>query len=84
MPVASKRTADAGQLAAAFRAARPDAEVTVCPDLPAALKAAENQGFIVITGSLYLIGEALDRLGLAHAGASERGLNEWAGGPKVA
>ena len=84
VPVASKRTADAGQLAAAFRAARPDAEVTVCPDLPAALKAAENQGFIVITGSLYLIGEALDRLGLAHAGASERGLNEWAGGPKVA
>jgi len=84
VPVASKRTADAGQLAAAFRAARPDAEVTVCPDLPAALKAGENQGFIVITGSLYLIGEALDRLGLAHAGASERGLNEWAGGPKVA
>ena len=84
VPIASKRTADAGQLAAAFRAARPDAEVTVCPDLPAALKAAENQGFIVITGSLYLIGEALDRLGLAHAGASERGLNEWAGGPKVA
>jgi dihydrofolate synthase/folylpolyglutamate synthase len=80
VPVASKRTADPRELAAAFRAAHPAAEVTVCADLPAALKAVENEGFIVITGSLYLIGEALDRLGLSLAGPGERGLNEWSVG----
>jgi hypothetical protein len=31
---------------------------------------------VVVAGSLYLIGEALERLGLG-AAAGERGLNEW-------
>ena len=79
VPVASKRTADARELAAAFRAAHPGAAVTACPGLAEALKACKIGGFIVITGSLYLIGEALDQLGQASAGASERGLNEWSG-----
>ena len=35
--------------------------------------------FIVITGSLYLVGEALELLGLSPAGGGERRLNEWAG-----
>jgi len=84
VPVASKRTADARELAAAFRAARPDADITVCAGLTEALNASKDAGFIVITGSLYLIGEALDRLGSAPAGAGERGLNEWSVGPKLA
>ena len=33
--------------------------------------------FVVITGSLYLVGEALELLGLSPAGEGERGLNEW-------
>jgi dihydrofolate synthase/folylpolyglutamate synthase len=79
VPVASKRTADPRELAAALRAANPAAEVTVCPGLPAALATAQHADFVLITGSLYLIGEALDRLGLAQAGPGERGLNEWQG-----
>ncbi len=35
------------------------------------------QDLIVITGSLYLVGEALELLGLSPADAGERGLNEW-------
>jgi len=35
---------------------------------------------VVVTGSLYLVGEALELLGLGPAGGvSERGLNEWGG-----
>jgi dihydrofolate synthase/folylpolyglutamate synthase len=35
------------------------------------------QDLIVITGSLYLVGEALELLGLSPADAGERGLNDW-------
>ncbi len=37
----------------------------------------QTQELIVITGSLYLVGEALELLGLSPADAGERGLNEW-------
>ncbi|MDR3378267.1 MAG: bifunctional folylpolyglutamate synthase/dihydrofolate synthase, partial [Verrucomicrobiae bacterium] len=77
VPVASDRTARPADLAAAFRAANPRLRATVAADLPAALKACKDRRFIVITGSLYLVGEALERLGLSPAGAGERGLNEW-------
>jgi hypothetical protein len=42
-----------------------------------ALKNSANEEFVVITGSLYLVGEALELLGLSPAAESERGLNEW-------
>jgi dihydrofolate synthase/folylpolyglutamate synthase len=81
VPVTSKRSADPQELASAFRAAPPGtATVTVSSGLPAALTTCGEASFIVITGSLYLIGEALDLLGQSHAGISERGLNEWTGG----
>jgi len=82
VPVASKRTADAAELAQTFRALRPAADVRACPGLADALNACKDRGFIVITGSLYLVGEALDRLGQACAGARERELNEWSGDRK--
>jgi len=82
VPVASNRTADAAELADAFRARQPTAEVRACQNLVAALNACGSASFVVITGSLYLVGEALDCLGRANAGASERGLNEWSGRPK--
>ena len=82
VPVASKRTAVAEELSVAFRKANPSAEVAVHPNLAAALSACQEDGFVVITGSLYLIGEALDLLGQALAGSSERSLNEWSGGRK--
>jgi dihydrofolate synthase/folylpolyglutamate synthase len=82
VPVASDRTARPDDLAAAFRAANPRLRVTVLPDLAAALNACKDKRFVVITGSLYLVGEALDRLGCPPAGPDERGLNEWSTPPK--
>ena len=36
----------------------------------------KNDRFVVVTGSFYLVGEALEALGLADA-VGERKLNEW-------
>lgn len=77
VPVASARSATADELARECRHANPQAEVTPCENLPAALAACLGEPFVVITGSLYLIGEALERIGLSPDGSGERGLNEW-------
>ena len=66
-----------GRLPAACRAANPAAEIFACASLAEALKKSEGDTFVVITGSLYLVGEALELLGHSPAGGSERGLNEW-------
>jgi dihydrofolate synthase / folylpolyglutamate synthase len=79
VPVASERAADAEELAAACRAANPAAEIRPCASLKEAQKKTATDAFVVITGSLYLVGEALEILGLSPAGESERGLNEWTG-----
>ncbi len=78
VPVASGRTADAGELAAAFRSAKPAAEIIACKNLTEAFSASKDEAFIVVTGSLYLVGEALELLGHSPAQTGERGLNEWA------
>jgi len=80
VPVASERTADAKDLAAACRASNPSSEILACANLAGALKESAGDAFVIITGSLYLVGEALEMLGLSPAAASERGLNEWSGG----
>ena len=77
VPVASERTAAAGELAKVFRAAHPAAAAVAAQDLAAALNACKDEPFVVITGSLYLIGEALVKLGCPPAETDERGLNEW-------
>ena len=77
VPVASERTADAGELAAAFRAANPQLVAAAAANLAAALSDCKQEPYTVITGSLYLVGEALERLGWSPSGAGERGLNEW-------
>ena len=77
VPVASERTADVNELAKCFRAANPVADVTVFENLAAALNASKTGPLVVLTGSLYLVGEALELLGLSPAGGGERGLNEW-------
>ena len=79
VPVASERTAKAGELADYFRSANPTAAATACDNLADALIACKDEPFVVITGSLYLVGEALEQLGLSPAGGGERGLNEWVG-----
>jgi len=80
VPVGSERTASAGELAAACRAANSAADVIECGSFGEAMEKTSRDPFVVITGSLYLIGEALEWLGLSpEVGASERALNEWGG-----
>ena len=54
-------------------------------DLPVGLDARQRvptlEPIIVITGSLYLVGEALELLGFSPATGSERMLNEWRAEP---
>ena len=69
VPVNSERTSDPDQLARWCKAAHPAAHVGVTGNVSEAYAdaIAQNQSVIVITGSLFLVGEALDRLGFAHA-----------------
>jgi dihydrofolate synthase / folylpolyglutamate synthase len=83
VPVASGRTANAPALAAACRAANPAAEIIVCESLAEALETTVADGFVVVTGSLYLVGETLELLGLSPAGG-ERALNDWSGRTEAA
>lgn len=78
--VSSARSADPKGLAELCRQANPNAAIEVCQSLGEALEAAAKERFVVVTGSLHFIGEAMERLGLGE-GASERELNEYAAGP---
>jgi dihydrofolate synthase / folylpolyglutamate synthase len=77
VPVSSQRTASPDELTEACRAANPSAAISVCHSLNEALQMAASEKFIIITGSLYLIGEALELLGQISSAKSERELNEW-------
>ena len=77
VPVSSERAADAHELAAACATANPSAKTVASASLSEALDKSAAGTFVVITGSLYLVGEALELLGHSPAGGSERGLNEW-------
>ena len=43
-----------------------------------ALKLVAPDPFVLVTGSLYFLGEVMEQLGLAVARGEERALNEWA------
>jgi REG-2-like HAD superfamily hydrolase len=75
-PIASDRGADPHLLADCCRAANPVAEVVVCRNIADALAQAFTEQFVVVTGSLYFVGEAMQELGLASS-ESERGLNDY-------
>ncbi len=78
VPVSSHRTAPPRELADACRTANPEAKIEACDSLAEALERAEKDRFVVITGSLYLIGEAMELLKLSPGNAvNERNLNEW-------
>jgi len=70
VPVNSERTCDPDQLARWCKAANPAATVDVSRSVSEAYpraRSVDSGNVIVITGSLFLVGEALDRLGFAHA-----------------
>ena len=74
--VSSNRSLAPAALAELCQRANPAAQVTAHDSVAEALAALAPEPHVVIAGSLYLIGEALERLGLGPA-AGERGLNEW-------
>jgi dihydrofolate synthase / folylpolyglutamate synthase len=80
VPVNSARTATPQELAAACRKSNAEAAIEECASLSEALARTERDPLLVVTGSLYLIGEAMELLDLL-PGASrrERHLNEWTG-----
>ena len=78
-PVPSERSAAPARVAEACRLAKPSARVSEHSCLEHALSASRDFPLTVVTGSLYLVGEALELLkGIQSAPTGERGLNEWA------
>jgi dihydrofolate synthase/folylpolyglutamate synthase len=75
-PVHSDRTALPESLREACLAVNPLARVEVCHSLPHAFELAAGDPFLVIAGSLYLVGEAMELMAPIPS-ASERALNEW-------
>ncbi|HEY0552147.1 MAG TPA: hypothetical protein VGF13_21280, partial [Verrucomicrobiae bacterium] len=76
VPVNNSRTANPEEVVSVFRAAQPRAAMSVAPSVAEALALTRRDEVVVIAGSLYLIGEVMELLGLGHA-AHERALNEW-------
>jgi dihydrofolate synthase/folylpolyglutamate synthase len=77
VPVSSERSAAPRELAEACRVANPKAEVISGGSLGEALKQTTEGDLVVVTGSLYLVGETLELLKLLPMSAAERALNEW-------
>lgn len=77
-PVHSERSEDPSKLVAACRESNPHAQIKVCHSLADALQQAANVPFLVIAGSLYLVGEAMELLHVIDAAQTdEKALNEW-------
>lgn len=78
-PVASGRTTSAETLRDAAVATGTGRPVTAAASLAEALRLSAADPLVVITGSLYFVGETMELLGLSAAtGPEERTLNEWA------
>ena len=82
VPVSSKRTANPNELAEVCRTANPSAKISVFGSLDEAFQKMPLSSLIVVAGSLYLVGEALELLGYFPPAESERELNEWSGKPE--
>jgi dihydrofolate synthase/folylpolyglutamate synthase len=82
VPVASARTAAPMDLMAVCQRIRPPVRTVACGSLREALVLTEKDKNRLLAGSLYLVGEALERLGaLAAPPLNERALNEWQARP---
>ena len=77
-PVKSKRSAHTEELARACAAENPQVPIFQVDSLSSALRETRDDALVVIAGSLYLIGEALELLDPSAAKTpSEAYLNEW-------
>jgi len=78
--VESDRTAALEMLAQFCSAANPGAQVSMCASLADALEWTEGASVVLLTGSLYLVGQALELLHLIDVPPlAERSLNDWSG-----
>ena len=77
VPVASERTAPPEVLGDVCREANPAAQVTDCPSLADALTQVADDQFVIITGSLYLVGEALRKWMIITARKSPTRIAGW-------
>lgn len=78
VPVGSSRTVSPEDLRSACVALGLGRPVRAVKSAGKAIKAAQGDEFVVVTGSLYFIGEVLEELGLEPSeGSAERGLNDW-------
>jgi len=77
-PVSSARSAKPEGFLPMCQAANPAAAIEVAESLGQALERCAAEPFVVVTGSFYLVGEAMERLGLAPTPSeTERRLNDW-------
>lgn len=82
VPVGSSRTVSAEDLRAACQRAPVARPVRTATSVAEALRFTAADPFVLVTGSLYLIGEALEALGEGGgASGAERQLNEWSPAP---
>jgi len=78
VPVNSGRTALPTELVNPCRQSNPAVDVVPCNSLAQAFDKLGAETLVLVTGSLYLVGEALQQLQASGAtAANERGLNEW-------
>lgn len=78
--VESQRSAAPEELAAFCHALNPSAEVVACPSLRDAFAQVGSDALVVVAGSLYFVGQALEMLEIGPATrGNERALNEWGG-----
>jgi dihydrofolate synthase / folylpolyglutamate synthase len=82
VPVHSQRTTAPEALQSICHRMNPTATLTVCASMVEALERTKQERFVIVTGSLYLVGEAMEvlqhKLIRAH---TERDLNEWQAAP---
>ncbi len=78
VPVKSERSVPPEQLAEACRRTNKSVNIRCCKSLADALKAATPVRFILVAGSLYLVGEAMEELQVRPlSGCDEKALNDW-------
>jgi dihydrofolate synthase/folylpolyglutamate synthase len=83
VPVNSERTALPTELVNPCRRSNPAVDVVPCNSLAQAFDKLGAETLVLVTGSLYLVGEALQQLLASDATvANERGLNEWQAVPE--
>jgi dihydrofolate synthase/folylpolyglutamate synthase len=76
----SEQTLDPAHLVKVCQQVNPQAKVEACPNVQEALAKVSAESLVVVSGSLYLIGEALETLHLKTSPTiDEKPLNEWLG-----